>query len=172
MKRRVNGQSERLAKEIEALDLVTVEFCGKEVHGWGRNAIGSCDPSVRQEQLIMFGDSLPPDVHVSPAGAGMSMTLQDVAGHAVRLTDVVQRQYIWLGLMREMLRHTSKVIFFRRLSILHPQWRYCHALQIHTSYFILSNANQHNEVQPKQIRTVKVPESFAEYRVKGDSLAA
>ncbi|KAH9977297.1 hypothetical protein BGW80DRAFT_1288464 [Lactifluus volemus] len=38
------------------------------------------------------------------------MPLQDVAGHAVRLTDVVQRQYIWLGLMREMLRHTSKIL--------------------------------------------------------------
>jgi hypothetical protein len=106
------------------------------------------------EQLIIFGASLPPDVHASPAGDGMSMTLQDVAGHAVRLTDVVQRQYIWLGLMREMLRHTSKVFFFVGfLSYVyaHPQWRYCHALQIHASYFILNNADQHNEVQRSRV---------------------
>ena len=35
-----------------------------------------------------------------------------------------------------------------------------------------NSADQHNEVQPKQIRTVKVPEYFAEYREKGDGLAA
>jgi hypothetical protein len=27
------------------------------------------------------------------------MTLQDAVGHAVRLTDVDQRQYVWYGLM-------------------------------------------------------------------------
>jgi hypothetical protein len=39
---------------------------------------------------------------------------------------------------------------------------------------MLSSADQHqhNEVQPKYIRTVKVPEYFAEYREKGDGLAA
>ena len=46
------------------------------------------------------------------------------------------------------------------------------ALQTYLTSFILSNADQHNEVQPKQIRTVKVPEYFAEYREKGDGLAA
>jgi actin-related protein 9 len=29
----------------------------------------------------------------------MPMTLQDAVNHAVRLCDVDQRQYIWLGLM-------------------------------------------------------------------------
>src|SRR5260221_9134458 len=46
------------------------------------------------------------------------------------------------------------------------------ALQTHLASHILSSADQHNEVQPKQIRTVKVPEYFAEYREKGDGLAA
>jgi len=46
------------------------------------------------------------------------------------------------------------------------------ALQTHLASHILSSADQYNEVQPKQIRTVKVPEYFAEYREKGDGLAA
>jgi actin-related protein 9 len=54
----------------------------------------------------------------------------------------------------------------------HRQWRIAPALQTHVSSFILSNADQHNEVEPKQIRIVKVPEYFAEYREKGDGLAA
>ena len=46
------------------------------------------------------------------------------------------------------------------------------ALQNYLASSILSSADQHNEVQPKQIRAVKVPEYFAEYREKGDGLAA
>ena len=46
------------------------------------------------------------------------------------------------------------------------------ALQTHLAPYILSNADQHNEIQPKLIRTVKVPEYFADYREKGDGLAA
>src|SRR6266852_7138276 len=46
------------------------------------------------------------------------------------------------------------------------------ALQTHLASYILSSADQYNEVQPKQIRTVRVPEYFAEYREKGDGLAA
>ena len=46
------------------------------------------------------------------------------------------------------------------------------ALQTYLSPHILSSADQHNEVQPKHIRIVKVPEYFADYREKGDGLAA
>jgi hypothetical protein len=49
----------------------------------------------------------------------------------------------------------------------HPQMEVFLALQIHISSFILNNADQHNEVQPNQIRIDKVPEYFAEYREKG-----
>jgi hypothetical protein len=38
------------------------------------------------------------------------------------------------------------------------------ALQTHISSFILRNADQHNEVLPKQIRVVRI---LAEYREKG-----
>jgi actin-related protein 9 len=46
------------------------------------------------------------------------------------------------------------------------------ALQTYLASFIPSSADQYNEVQPRQIRTVGVPEYFAEYREKGDGLAA
>jgi actin-related protein 9 len=101
MKRRATAKAsaaeQARAKEIEALDLVTVEFRGKEVT-LGKERHRFCDP-LFDRNLLNFGDGLPPDEHVSPEGNGMSMTLQDVVGHAVRLTDVEQRQYIWFGLM-------------------------------------------------------------------------
>lgn len=34
------------------------------------------------------------------------------------------------------------------------------------------SADQLNEVQPRVIRTLKIPEYFAEYREKGDGLAS
>lgn len=46
------------------------------------------------------------------------------------------------------------------------------ALQARLSPYILSAADQQNEVQPKSIRTLKIPEYFAEYREKGDGLAS
>ena len=46
------------------------------------------------------------------------------------------------------------------------------ALQARLASFILSAPDQQNEVQPKSIRTFKIPEYFAEYREKGDGLAS
>ena len=46
------------------------------------------------------------------------------------------------------------------------------ALQGRLSPFLLSAPDQLNEVQPKSIRVLKVPDYFAEYRDKGDGLAS
>ena len=46
------------------------------------------------------------------------------------------------------------------------------ALQSRLAPFILSNPDQHNDVQPRYIRVLTVPDYFAEYREKGDGLAA
>ena len=106
----------------------------------------------------------------------MSVTLHDMVGHAVRLMDVEQRQYIWLGLVvtRGVATYVKGKVFVSSLSYIyaHPHGGIAQALQTHISSYILSNADQHNEVEPKQIRNVKVPEYFAEYREKGDGLAA
>jgi actin-related protein 9 len=46
------------------------------------------------------------------------------------------------------------------------------ALQSRLAPFILSNPDQQNEVQTRSIRVLTVPEYFAEYRDKGENLAA
>ena len=46
------------------------------------------------------------------------------------------------------------------------------ALQARLAPFILSAADQANEVQPRSIRVIRVPDYFAEYRDKGDGLAS
>jgi actin-related protein 9 len=60
-------------EEIEALDLVTVEFRGKEVT-LGKECHRLCDP-LFDRNLLNFGDGLPLDEHVYPewdAGCGWS----------------------------------------------------------------------------------------------------
>jgi actin-related protein 9 len=101
MKRRATAKAsaaeQARAKEIEALDLITVEFRGKEVT-LGKERHRFCEP-LFDLNLLSHGDSTTLDEHASPKGDDMPMTLQDAVNHAVRLTDVDQRQYIWLGLM-------------------------------------------------------------------------
>ncbi|KAH9993724.1 actin-like ATPase domain-containing protein [Russula compacta] len=161
MKRRATAKAsaaeQARAKEIEVLDLITVEFRGKEVT-LGKERHRFCEPLFDLNLLTLGGD-ITIDKHASPEGEGMLMTLQDAIAHAVRLADVDQRQYIWQGLLLtgDIAAHVKGI---------------APALQTHLASFILSNADQHNEVQPKQIRTAKVPEYFAEYREKGDGLAA
>jgi actin-related protein 9 len=101
MKRRATAKAsaaeQARAKEIEALDLITVEFRGKEVT-LGKERHRFCEP-LFDLNLLSHGDSTTLDEHASPEGDVMPMTLQDAINHAVRLADVEQRQYIWLGLM-------------------------------------------------------------------------
>lgn len=101
MKRRATAKAsaaeQARAKEIEALDLITLEFRGKEVT-LGKERHRFCEP-LFDLNLLSHGDSTTLDEHASPEGDGMPMTLQDAINHAVRLADVDQRQYIWLGLM-------------------------------------------------------------------------
>ncbi|KAI9511582.1 actin-like ATPase domain-containing protein [Russula earlei] len=161
MKRRATAKAsaaeQARAKELEALDLITIEFRGKEVT-LGKERHRFCEP-LFDLNLLALGNDAGLDEHASPEGEGMSMTLQGAVGHAVRLADVDQRQYIWHGLIvtGDIATHVKGI---------GP------ALQTHLAPFILSSADQHNEVQPKQIRIVKVPEYFAEYRERGDGLAA
>ncbi len=44
-------------------------------------------------------------------------------------------------------------------------------MQARLAPFILSTADQQNEVQPKGVRVLKIADYFAEYREKGDGLA-
>jgi actin-related protein 9 len=101
MKRRLTAKAsaaeQARAKEIEALDLITVEFRGKEVT-LGKERHRFCEP-LFDLNAFTLGKSTTPDEHASPEGDSIPMTLQDAVNHAIRLTDVDQRQYIWHGLM-------------------------------------------------------------------------
>ena len=79
------------AREIEALDLVTVEFRGHSLT-IGKERYRFCDP--------LFDPSLmntitAVDLAKTP---GTVWPLQHVIGHAVGQTEIDVRQYIWAGL--------------------------------------------------------------------------
>ncbi|KAH7890716.1 actin family [Phlebopus sp. FC_14] len=140
------------AKEIEALDLVTVMFrdhsitLGKERHRF-------CEPLF--DPLLL---NFPPQANIEEPFED-PLPLQDAVGFSVGQTGVDQRQYIWQGLfVTGDLTNCVKGIGT--------------ALQSRLSPFILSNPDQQNEVQPRSIRVLNVPEYFAEYRERGDGLAA
>lgn len=95
------------AREIEALDLVTVQFrehsltLGKERHRF-------CEPLFDPSLL----DGLPKVRKITKV-SGKSLSLQEAVGHAVSQTDVDQRQYIWQGLMvtGDITRHVKGLLF-------------------------------------------------------------
>jgi len=136
------------AREIEALDLVTIQFrehsltLGKERHRF-------CEP--------LFDPSLS-KVSRDPEVEGPK-SLQDAVGHAVGVTDVDLRRYIWAGLFitGELTNHVKGIGI---------------ALQSRLAPFILSNPDPQNEVQTHHIRVLTVPDYFAEYRDRGENLAA
>jgi actin-related protein 9 len=76
-------------RELEALDLVTIQFrdhsitLGKERHRF-------CEP--------LFDPSLLRSLRQVEIGVEPPKPIQDAIGHAVALTEVDSRQYIWAGL--------------------------------------------------------------------------
>ncbi|KAF8119368.1 hypothetical protein EV363DRAFT_1441762 [Boletus edulis] len=134
------------AREIEALDLITLQFRDSSIT-LGKERHRFCEPLFDPSLLYPLPHEDNP------------LSLQDTVGFSVSQTNVDQRQYIWQGLfVTGDLASRVKGIGT--------------ALQSRLSSFILGNPDQHNEVQPRSIRVVNVPEYFAEYREKGDGLAA
>jgi len=96
------------AREIEALDLITVQFrdhsltIGKERHRF-------CEPLFDPSLLL----DLPGTAALNPAEE-KPLPLQEVVGHVVNQTDVDQRQYIWHGLFvtGDITRHVKGNISF------------------------------------------------------------
>jgi actin-related protein 9 len=86
---RASAAEQARAREIEALDLVTIQFrdhsitLGKERHRF-------CEP--------LFDPSLLRGLRLANTGLEQPKPVQDAVGHAVALTDVDSRQYIWAGL--------------------------------------------------------------------------
>jgi actin-related protein 9 len=86
-KRKMTAAEQARAKEIEALDLVTVQYNGQEVT-IGRERHRFCEPLF--DPRLMYG--------INMEKKQIPMALQDAAGFAVGRTEVDQRQYIWGGL--------------------------------------------------------------------------
>ena len=79
------------AREIEALDLITVQFRGHSIT-LGKERHRFCEPLFDPSLLY----SLPQAVEIGPEDQPLS--LQDTVGYSVGHADVDQRQYIWQGL--------------------------------------------------------------------------
>jgi len=147
-------------REIEALDLVTVEFDGKELT-IGKERHRFCDPLFDPRALR----NLP---GLQPSGDDKPLlSVSEVAGHALAKTEVDQRQYM-LG-----SPHAAGGVLFTGEVTNHVKGLGAF-FTVLLSRYIISNPEQQvlNEVQPKSIRVLKIPEYFSEYREKGDGYAA
>lgn len=152
MKKRQNAKAtaaeQARAREIEAMDLVTVEFRGLSLT-LGKERHRFCEPLFDPTLLT----------NIPGAYKDTMMPLASAVGHAVSKVEVDNRQYVWQGLLVTG-DITNKI---KGLGT---------ALQARLQPFILSAADQANDVQPRSIRVIKVPDYFAEYRDKGDGLAS
>lgn len=90
------------AKEIEALDLVTLTFEDKEV-SVGKERHRFCDPLFNPallQGLPELGDTTPLAERSQKTGMPARLpSLQELVGHSIGLTEVDQRQYFYQGLL-------------------------------------------------------------------------
>jgi len=160
MKRRATAKAsaaeQARAKEIEALDLITIEFRGKEVT-LGKERHRFCEP-LFDLYFRALGDGATVDEHASPEADGnsktsLSMTLQDAVSHAVRLTDVDQRQYIWLGLMvtgdiatyvKGEFSSANFSYVCRSNRVLKASARHCKQISPRSCQIVLTNTTKYN----------------------------
>lgn len=96
LKKRANQKAsaaeQARAKEIEALDLVTMEFQGKSLT-LGKERHRFCEPLFDPSLLVGV-----PGIPKKTRGQQSVLPLQSAVGHAVGLTEVDARQYIYQGL--------------------------------------------------------------------------
>jgi actin-related protein 9 len=88
-----SAAEQQRAREIEALDLITVQFRGHSLT-LGKERHRFCEPLFDPSLLrgIPITDVMP------KSAAEMSLSLQEAVGISVAQTEVDQRQYIWGGL--------------------------------------------------------------------------
>ncbi|KAG6910239.1 hypothetical protein DXG01_012374 [Tephrocybe rancida] len=138
------------AREIEALDLLTVQFrehsltLGKERHRL-------CEPLFDPTLLSGLPGTPPVSNAVRP------LPLQEAVGIVVGQADIDLRQSLWAGLVvtGDLTRHV------RGIGI---------ALQSRVAPFVVTPDLQ-TDVQPRYARVLNVPEYYPEYRDTGNGLA-
>jgi actin-related protein 9 len=188
MKKKLNAKAsaaeQARAREIEAMDLVTVEFEGKELTV-GKERHRFCEPIfdpalVEGLGLERFaaalepgGEGLPPVSLVEGEGRKVA-PLQDAVGGAVAKADVDIRQYLWQGLfitgdITRFVKGAYRCVLVV-CSILTSSLGIGAGLQSRVSPFITASGLD-TDVQPKLIRVLNVPEYYAEYRDTGSGYA-
>lgn len=137
------------AKEIEALDLLTVQFRGLSLT-LGKERHRFCEP--------LFDPGLLKAVN-GEAQVASEMPLHEAVGLAVRRADVDQRLYIWGGLFvtGDVTRHVKGIGI---------------ALRSRLSPYIVTNPELQSDVQPRAIHVLNLPEYYPEYRDTGEGYAA
>ncbi|KAH0582946.1 SWI/SNF and RSC complexes subunit arp9 [Termitomyces sp. J132] len=155
MKKKANAKAsaaeQARAREIEALDLLTVQFrehsltVGKERHRL-------CEPLFNPRLLNGVPGSSSPMLNASPR-----LPLQEAVAIAVGQTDVDLRQSLWAGLFvtGNLTRHVKGIGI---------------ALQSRVAPFVVTPELQ-TEVQPRYVRVLNLPEYYPEYRDTGNGLA-
>ncbi|TFK25578.1 actin-like ATPase domain-containing protein [Coprinopsis marcescibilis] len=176
MKKKLNAKATAAelakAREIEALDLVTVKFEGTEVTV-GKERHRFCEPIFDPAVVEGLGleKFLSGDGEVGPKGEEglppLSLrdehghkvwALQETVGHTVSQVDPDLRQYLWQGLLV-----TGEVTqFIKGIGI---------SLQSRLAPFVTSSGLD-TDTQPRSIRVLNVPEYYAEYRDTGNGYSA
>ncbi|KAL1747892.1 actin family [Schizophyllum fasciatum] len=138
-------------RELEALDLVTVQFRGKEVT-LGKERHRFCEPLFDVELVDRVrapGAPEPKEPHIS---------LQEAVNHAISQGVIDQRQYMWRGLFvtGDITRHVPGI---------------GDGLRSRCQPFIVRE-DLSTDVQPRSIHTIHIPEYYPEYRDSGDCYAA
>jgi actin-related protein 9 len=170
------------AREIEALDLVTITFEGREL-AVGKERHRFCEPLFQPTLLSGLEEGTSDEIVTYSERIRRAKTpsktppLHELVGHAVGLTEVDQRQYIYQGLFfagaaTEQIKGRSNILTPYQCKPLKHVLGLGSALKTRLAPFVLGNPEQQNEVQPRTINILKVPEYFAEFRETGDGYAA
>ncbi|KAG6890975.1 hypothetical protein C0992_011734 [Termitomyces sp. T32_za158] len=154
------------AREIEALDLLTVQFrehtltVGKERHRL-------CEP-LFNPKLLDGVRGISPLRSTSPR-----LPLQEAVALAVGQVDVDLRQSLWMGLFvtGNITRQIKGTFYWAIFGMLTPFVTGIGvALQSRVAPFVVTPELQ-TEVQPRFVRILNIPEYYSEYRDIGNGLA-
>lgn len=157
MKKRANAKAsaaeQARAKEIEALDLVTTDFREHEIT-LGRERHRFLEPLF--DPSILQGVE---GVEEKQWNGSQPLPIQDVIGRVVARTDLNSRIALWDGFF--VTGDCTSLV--KGIGL---------AIQARLTPYLLGNPDIQNDVQPKSVRVLHVPEYFAEYRERGDGFAA
>lgn len=125
MKKKANAKAsaaeQARAREIEALDLVTIQFRDKSIT-LGKERHRFCEPLF---DPMLLATIPPSDVDV-PLSYADTRPIQEATGHAVSLADIDQRLYIWQGLFvtGDLTKNIKGEYFLLYLQLILNLYRY------------------------------------------------